>query len=140
MASWGSSPSARSPLDLSYNVMSGDLAPLPTSTLALHAANLLRGAPPDLAVLLALIALNASNNSLSNPLKPDLYTNALTLRVLNISVNRLAGSLPSAPPPCTTALRELSLTSNAFIGALPAVLFTLTGIHKLSLASNALTG
>jgi hypothetical protein len=92
----GAPPRRRSPLDLSYNVLSGDLAPLPTSTLALHAANLLRGAPPDLAVLLALIALNASNNSLSNPLKPDLYTNALTLRVLNISVNRLAGSLPSA--------------------------------------------
>jgi Leucine-rich repeat (LRR) protein len=134
-------------LDLSRNALSGDLAALPTLAPALRAANLssnlLRGAPPGLAALPALAVLDASNNSLSGPLQPDLCSGALALRVLDLSANRLAGPLPSdsdTPPPCAATLRELSLASNAFAGALPAALFALTSLRKLSLASNALAG
>ncbi|KAK3126143.1 hypothetical protein QOZ80_7AG0552290 [Eleusine coracana subsp. coracana] len=136
-------------LDLSHNALSGDLAPLLVSSANLRAANLssniLTGALPDLSSNPSLAVLDASNNSLSGFLAPDLCAGAPALRLLDLSANRLAGALPSSSssssaPPCAATLRDLSLASNAFSGALPPALFALAGLHKLSLASNALAG
>ncbi|TVU13187.1 hypothetical protein EJB05_40719, partial [Eragrostis curvula] len=140
-------------LDLSCNALTGTLAPLLSAASAAGAglraanlsSNLLGGAVPDLAALPALAVLDASNNSLSGALAPDLCAGAPALRTLDLSANRLAGALPSPsssspPPPCAATLRDLFLGSNAFSGALPAALFALAGLQRLSLASNALAG
>jgi hypothetical protein len=91
-------------LDISCNTLSRDLAPLPTFTPALRAANLssnlLGGARADLAVLPTLVVLDASDNSHSGTLAPDLCASALALRVLDLSANRLTDRLlfdPSSP-------------------------------------------
>ncbi|KAJ1287362.1 hypothetical protein BS78_02G004100 [Paspalum vaginatum] len=129
-------------LDLSRNALTGPVAAsLPAALRAANlSSNLLDGALPDLAALPSLAALDASNNSISGALAPDLCAGAPALRLLDLSANRLAGALPSAPPPCAATLRDLSLRSNAFAGALPAALFALTALSRLSLASNDLAG
>jgi Leucine-rich repeat (LRR) protein len=140
-------------LDLSRNALTGAvaavLAALPGTLRAanlssnlLHGGLLLGPAPPLLLLPRHLDALDASNNSISGPLAPDLCAGAPKLRVLDLSANRLTGALPSSttPPPCAATLREVNLASNAFTGDLPAALFDLTALRKLSLAANRLTG
>ncbi|XP_062180507.1 MDIS1-interacting receptor like kinase 1-like [Phragmites australis] len=120
-----------------------DLSPVATVA-GLRAANLssnlLDGELPDLVALPGLAAFDASNSSLSSALTPNLCAGAPALRVLDLSANRLGGALPSSvnstPPLCAATLRVLFLGSNAFSGTLPTALFGLTGLQKLSLASN----
>uniref|UniRef100_A0A0D9WUN3 non-specific serine/threonine protein kinase n=1 Tax=Leersia perrieri TaxID=77586 RepID=A0A0D9WUN3_9ORYZ len=136
-------------LDLSHNALTGPISAallLAGAGISLRTANLssnlLSGPLPNLAALPRLAAFNASNNSLSGALSPDLCAAAPALRVLDLSSNLLAGALPSSPPPpsCAAALQELYLGSNSFHGALPASLFSLAALTKLSLASNGFSG
>jgi hypothetical protein len=61
-------------------------------------------------MLSAFPVLDASNNSLSILLKPDLCVGTLALRVLDLSTNHITDPLPSTMPPYATMLRELSLS------------------------------
>jgi hypothetical protein len=61
-------------------------------------------------MLSAFPVLDASNNSLSILLKPDLCVGTLALRVLDLSTNHITDPLPSTLSPYATMLRELSLS------------------------------
>ncbi len=96
-----------------------------------------------------LTVFDASNNQLSGEL-PRALGASETLQVLNLRGNRLTGSIPAAwgapagkvraSAHALTGLQRLDLAQNQLSGALPPELGALKNVRELSLAGNRFSG
>lgn len=136
-------------LDLSSNVLSGDIPALPqdnaVQTLDLS-SNAFRGTIPSSIFQFGrnLTNFNASNNHLAgaipspicNATKPN---SALLVRSLDFSGNNLSGEIPSGLGSCSE-LAVFRAAFNSLTGGVPGDLYAATSLKELSLHLNQLKG
>nr|XP_051195028.1 receptor-like protein 2 [Lolium perenne] len=134
-------------IDVSFNLLNGNMLELPSST-AGHplqvlniSSNLFTGQFPSTTwrAMENLIALNASNNSFTGRIPTHFCESSPSLEVLELDYNRFSGSIPLEVGTCSR-LRVLNAGQNNLNGTLPEELFNATSLQHLSLPNNALHG
>ncbi|CAL2243850.1 unnamed protein product [Prunus armeniaca] len=131
-------------LDLSENLLSGELPDCWMQYQALHSLNLAKNnfsgkVPSSLGQLTYVVLLRLHDNNLSGELPPSLK-NCTELRVVDIGANKLSGNIPAWIGPSLTNLLVLRLRSNEFYGSIPLSLCSLPALHVLDLSQNNISG
>jgi Leucine-rich repeat (LRR) protein len=131
-------------LDISFNLLHGDLQGLPSSTLqpmqVLNiSSNLFTGRFPSTSweAMKGLVVLNASNNSFTGQIPTTFCVSMPAISVLELSYNQFSGGIPSGLGNCSM-LTSLNAGSNNLSGNLPDELFSLTLLEHLSFPQNQL--
>ncbi|VVA11216.1 Hypothetical predicted protein [Prunus dulcis] len=131
-------------LDLSENLLSGELPDCWIQYQALHSLNLAKNnfsgkVPSSLGQLTYVVLLRLHDNNLSGELPPSLK-NCTELRVVDLGANKLSGNIPAWIGPSLTNLLVLRLRSNEFYGSIPLSLCSLPALHVLDLSQNNISG
>nr|XP_034591724.1 receptor-like protein 3 [Setaria viridis] len=133
-------------LDISFNLLHGDLQGLPSSTLqpmqVLNiSSNLFTGRFPSTSweAMKGLVVLNASNNSFTGQIPTTFCVSMPSISVLELSYNQFSGGIPPGLGNCSM-LTSLDAGSNNLSGNLPDELFNLTLLEHLSFPHNQLEG
>ncbi|KAM0856592.1 hypothetical protein ACQ4PT_048994 [Festuca glaucescens] len=134
-------------IDVSFNLLNGNMLELPSSTAGRPlqvlntSSNLFTGQFPSTTwrAMENLIALNASNNSFTGRIPTHVCKSSPSLEVLELDNNRFSGSIPLEVGTCSR-LRVLNTGQNNLNGTLPDELFNATSLQHLSLPNNALHG
>ncbi|ESQ38924.1 hypothetical protein EUTSA_v10001853mg, partial [Eutrema salsugineum] len=104
------------------------------------ANNRFSGTIPDIfKSITELKSLDLSRNGFSRKLPPSISSLAPTLTYLDLSQNNLSGTIPNYLSRFQT-LSTLDLSRNKYSGVVPMSFANLTGLFRLSLSHNFLTG
>ncbi|KAK7393238.1 hypothetical protein VNO78_21788 [Psophocarpus tetragonolobus] len=131
-------------LDLSGNMLSGEIPDCWRPTQKLHEINLssnnLSGViPRSFGNLPSLSWLHLNNNSLHGKL-PSSLRNLKNILILDLGENHISGIIPSWIGIVLSSLQILRLRQNIFSGAIPSQLCQLSTLQILDLSNNNLMG
>ncbi|KAI3409606.1 Protein kinase domain-containing protein [Psidium guajava] len=136
-------------LDLSFNVLSGDIPDLPRDNAVQtlnFSSNAFRGRIPPSIFHFGwnLTSFNASNNSLAGVIPspicdPTTANSSRLVRSLDFTSNKLSGEIPAGLGSCSH-LAVFRAGFNSLTGELPADLYAATSLEELYLHLNRLKG
>ncbi|XP_031253051.1 receptor-like protein 7 [Pistacia vera] len=125
-------------LDLSFNLLQGQLMLLPTSikVVSVSSNNLTGVIPLSFCNLSSLNVIDLSNNSFSGKIPPCLGNCSMKLMFLNLEMNNFHGSLGSLKFADASGLTALMLNGNQLEGPLPPSFNNCINLEILDVGNN----